>query len=124
LLAGALSAGELLPWLCGGAVIAYYVDDMLATINVEHRYVLRLIDDNSPRISAAEDTNETAAASAAAAPGAAGAVPTLRVHNLGAVKFIDSDGPTHTRIHCHWRRQRGPGGAQAPQWPGKKIFFS
>jgi len=106
LLAGALSAGELLPWLCGGAVIAYYVDDMLATINVEHRYVLRLIDDNSPRISAAEDTNETTAA-AAAAPGAAGVVPTLRVHNLGAVKFIDSDGPTHTRIHCHHRHQPG-----------------
>jgi len=101
LLAGALSAGELLPWLCGGAVIAYYVDDMLATINVEHRYVLRLIDDNSPRISAAEDTNETTAAAAASTPGAAGAVPTLRVHNLGAVKFIDSDGPTHTRIHSH-----------------------
>ena len=82
-------------------MIAYYVDDMLATINVEHRYVLRLIDDNSPRISAAEDTNETTAAAAASTPGAAGAVPTLRVHNLGAVKFIDSDGPTHTRIHSH-----------------------
>ena len=103
-------------------MIAYYVDDMLATINVEHRYVLRLIDDNSPRISAAEDTNETAAA-AAAAPGAAGAVPTLRAHNLGAVKFIDSDGPTHTRIHCHWRRQGDPGGP-GPPMAGQKNFFS
>ena len=81
--AGALNAAELLPWLCGAAVIAFYVNDILSTINYEHRYVLRLIDENSPRISAVEDGNE--------ATTFATGIPTLRAHNLGAVKFIDSD---------------------------------
>ena len=81
--AGALNAAELLPWLSGAAVIAFYVNDILSTINSEHRYVLRLIDENSPRISAVEDGNE--------ATTFATGIPTLRAHNLGAVKFIDSD---------------------------------
>ena len=85
--AGALNAGELLPWVSGVAVLSFYVNDVLSTINAEHRYVLRLIDENSPRISAVEDGND-AAATDSAGPG----VPTLRAHNLGAVKFIDGDG--------------------------------
>lgn len=83
--AGTLNAADLLPWLAGVSVLTFYINDVLGEINSEHRYVLRLIDENSPRISAVEDGNEAAVTTSATG------VPTLRAHNLGAVKFIDSD---------------------------------
>jgi len=53
-----LHATVVLPWLGIVLVVSFYANDTLATINAEHCYILKLIDDNSPRISAVEENEE------------------------------------------------------------------
>ena len=71
-----------LTWITMGCIILYYLNDALSTINTEHKDILRLIDENSPRISAIEDSDDVFRD---------GTIQILRSHNLGAVKFIDGD---------------------------------
>jgi len=85
LLGSVLHASTFLPWLAFAAAVVYYVNDALAAINSDHSAILRLIDENSPRISAISDCGE------AAFGGGDRAVKILKTHNLGAVKFIDGD---------------------------------
>lgn len=82
LLSAALYTSGILPWILLVIIMVYYIDDMLSKINAEHRQILRLIDENSPRISAVEETEEFFQE---------GAIQILKKHNLGAVKFIDGD---------------------------------
>ena len=82
LVGAALFTSAVLPWIVFVAIMAYYIDDTLSAINAEHRQILKLIDENSPRISAIEETEEFFHE---------GAIQILKRHNLGAVKFIDGD---------------------------------
>ncbi len=92
LLACLLHASFLLPPLCACAVVAFYINDALATVNRQHRDILQLIDDNSPRISALEDVADTHGnGGSGSSPSSGGSSPILHTHNLGAVKFIDAD---------------------------------
>lgn len=83
LLAGVLNARTLLPWICCLLVLFLYLHDALTAINSEHQDILQLIDANSPRISAVEDSEQVFHAGVD--------VQILKTHNLGAVKFIDGD---------------------------------
>lgn len=104
-LGAVLNASSILPWLCCTAVILYYTNDTLAIINREHREILKLIDENSPRISAVEDAEEVFRD---------GAIQILKTHNLGAVKFIDGDNTEYVAkelyynvcadLQCGWSR--------------------
>ncbi|KAI0230650.1 hypothetical protein LSAT2_019033 [Lamellibrachia satsuma] len=85
LLGSVLHASTVLPWLAFIAALVYYANDALAGVNSDHSAILRLIDENSPRISAINDCGE------AAFGGGDRAVKILKTHNLGAVKFIDGD---------------------------------
>ena len=78
-----LHASSVLPWILLGLIIIYYLNDTLSEINREHKEILKLIDHNSPRITAAEDAEEVFTKN--------GTVQILKTHNLGAVKFIDGD---------------------------------
>lgn len=81
LMGAIIKSATILPWIVLLCVILFYVNDSLAMINREHKEVLKLIDQNSPRISALEETEEMFR----------DRTQILRKHNLGAVKFIDSD---------------------------------
>ncbi|KAK2169725.1 hypothetical protein LSH36_7g03043 [Paralvinella palmiformis] len=103
LLGAALHPCTVLPWLCFALVVTLYMNDTLSAINIEHREILKLIDENSPRISAVEDSEEVFRE---------GAVQILKTHNLGAVKFIDGDNTEYvskelyynvcTDLKCGW----------------------
>ena len=92
---------SVLPWIFFASVMTMYVNDTLATINTEHRHILRLIDENSPRISAVEHTELDGSG-----------IRVLKAHNLGAVKFIDGDNTEYvskelyynvcTDLKCGW----------------------
>lgn len=83
-LGSVLNASLVLPWVGFAGVIAFYLNDHLSVINAEHCQILRLIDENSPRISAVEDLEGEVFRQK-------GVVQVLKTHNLGAVKFIDAD---------------------------------
>jgi hypothetical protein len=94
LLASFLHASFLLPPLCACAVVAFYINDALAAVNRQHRDILKLIDDNSPRISALEDATDhhgNGGSTSSPSSSGGGASHILHTHNLGAVKFIDAD---------------------------------
>ena len=105
LLGAALHSYDVLPWICFTIVIILYTNDTLSAINREHREILKLIDENSPRISAVEDSEEVFRD---------GSVQILKTHNLGAVKFIDGDNTEYvskelyynvcTDLKCGWAR--------------------
>jgi len=115
-LAVVLNSSTLLPWMAATGLIAFYINDSLSKINEEHRHVLRLIDENSPRISAVEEPEIGAPRGGGGGGGSttssATAAQTLRTHNLGAVKFIDSDNTEYvskelyynvcTDLKCGW----------------------
>ena len=84
-LGAAMHATTVLPLVAFIAAVAYYTNDSLACVNSDHSAILRLIDENSPRISAISDCGE------AAFGGGDRSVKILKTHNLGAVKFIDGD---------------------------------
>ena len=86
----AINATSILPWICFAVVTLLYLNDLLTEINAEHRAILKLIDENSPRISAVEEPDESAFRADAATSGGSG-IQILKTHNLGAVKFIDGD---------------------------------
>ena len=100
-----LHAATVLPWIAFNAIIIFYADDTLAIINREHRDILKLIDENSPRISAVEDTEDVFRDRN---------IQILWTHNLGAVKFIDGDNTEYvskelyynvcTDLKCGWTR--------------------
>ena len=100
-----LNASTVLPWILFTAVVIFYINDTLAMINREHRDILKLIDENSPRISAVEDTEDVFRDRN---------IQILRTHNLGAVKFIDGDNTEYvskelyynvcTDLKCGWTR--------------------
>ena len=81
-----LDAAVFTPWLCCVAVVLFYVNDCLSAVNREHSEILKLIDDNSPRISAVDDAESLLRDDASSS-----AAQILKTHNLGAVKFIDGD---------------------------------
>ncbi|ELT89102.1 hypothetical protein CAPTEDRAFT_216691 [Capitella teleta] len=83
LLAAVLNATAVLPWVCCIIILFAYLNDALAAINSEHQDILQLIDANSPRISAVEDSEQVFHSGVD--------VQILKTHNLGAVKFIDGD---------------------------------
>ncbi len=100
-----LNASTVLPWIACVGVIVFYANDTLSMINREHRDILKLIDENSPRISAVEDTEDVFRDRN---------IQILRTHNLGAVKFIDGDNTEYvskelyynvcTDLKCGWTR--------------------
>ncbi len=100
-----LNAATVLPWISFIGIIIFYANDTLAMINREHRDILKLIDENSPRISAVEDTEDVFRDRN---------IQILRTHNLGAVKFIDGDNTEYvskelyynvcTDLKCGWTR--------------------
>ena len=105
LVGAVLHASAVLPWLCFCVVLIFYMNDSLAIINREHRDILKLIDENSPRISAVEDSEDVFRD---------GSIQILKTHNLGAVKFIDGDNTEYvskelyynvcTDLRCGWSR--------------------
>lgn len=80
-----LHSATVLPWLAAIAVAVFYLNDSLSKVNQDHQLILRLIDENSPRISAAEDSEQDFTKREEDNGGL------LRTHNLGAVKFIDGE---------------------------------
>ena len=98
-----LNQNSIFPWICFIGVIIFYFDDTLTIINKEHQEILKLIDENSPRISAVEDTEDVFRD---------GNIQILKTHNLGAVKFIDGDNTEYvskelyynvcTDLKCGW----------------------
>ena len=105
ILGAVLHASTALPVIAFILVMIYYVNDTLAIINREHCEILKLIDENSPRISAVEDTDEVFRD---------GTIQILKTHNLGAVKFIDGDNTEYVSkelyynvcadLKCGWSR--------------------
>ena len=105
ILGAVLHAYSVLPWICFALVVFFYFNDTLSEINREHCEILKLIDENSPRISAVEDSEEVFRD---------GAIQILKTHNLGAVKFIDGDNTEYvskelyynvcTDLKCGWNR--------------------
>ena len=104
-LASVLNASTILPLFCFAGVVTFYVNDALSTINRQHCDILKLIDENSPRISALEDSTENASRDG---------LQILKTHNLGAVKFIDADNVHYVSkelyynvcqdLECGWSR--------------------
>ena len=104
-LGAVLHASTVLPFFAFVFVMVYYLNDTLAIINREHCEILKLIDENSPRISAVEDTDEVFRD---------GTIQILKTHNLGAVKFIDGDNTEYVSkelyynvcsdLKCGWSR--------------------
>ena len=100
-----LHSSTVLPWIAMVIIIIFYLNDALSIINREHKDILRLIDENSPRISAIEDTDDLLKD---------GTIQILRSHNLGAVKFIDGDNTEYVSkelyynvcaaLRCGWSR--------------------
>ncbi len=105
LLGTVLHAHSVVPWLGFVAAVLFYTNDTLAIINKEHCEILKLIDENSPRISAVEDGEEVFRD---------GTIQILKTHNLGAVKFIDGDNTEYVSkelyynvcadLKCGWNR--------------------
>ena len=96
-------SSTILPWITMVLIILFYLNDALSLVNREHKDILRLIDENSPRISAIEGSDDVYRD---------GNVKVLRSHNLGAVKFIDGDNTEYVSkelyynvcaaLHCGW----------------------
>ena len=100
-----LHPSVVLPWLSLLLIMGFYMNDILATINMEHKDILNLIDENSPRISAVDDAENLFQEET---------IQILKTHNLGAVKFIDGDNTEYvskelyynvcTDLKCGWTR--------------------
>lgn len=81
----------LFPWLCFAVSLFFYANDFLSHINHQHRFILNLIDENSPRLSAI-DENDIEESS----------VHLLKAHSLGSVKFIDGDGTEYVSKELYY----------------------
>ncbi|ESN99107.1 hypothetical protein HELRODRAFT_162598 [Helobdella robusta] len=84
----------LFPFIYYILVIFTYANGYLKNINSRHRLILKLIDENSPRLSNLDksdmDENESTS------------VKLVTSHNLGAVKFIDSDGTEYVSKELYY----------------------
>ena len=73
----------------------FYINETLKNINFDQKYILKLIDQHSPRLSTMERNDFEEESTTAS--------KTLKIHNLGAVKFVDGDGSEYVSKELYYK---------------------